>query len=260
MVRENFSSRAKKILGTRVGYHCSNPHCKCTTVGPAEKPDGTLNLGVAAHITAASPRGPRYRATLSEGERKSIQNGIWLCQRCSVLIDRDSSAYSIKLLLEWKSDAEAWARHSLEGRITPVVPTGKFEMGQFQSYCQAYASLESLRIAADNLWENRTAVNTETLTIFAAQQRGAKEEVRQRAIFFEEEHFRNLMKAFDFFDNFRVGKGHLGELLKADKEAQRTFDSAVVCEQIRENWKWKIRYDALVEKTSVEFRQHLRRG
>ncbi len=92
----------KEILAQRVGSRCSNPNCRKLTSGPQENSTKAINIGVAAHITAASPNGPRYDPRLSPEERRSIDNGIWLCQNCAKLIDNDSARYTITLLCEWK--------------------------------------------------------------------------------------------------------------------------------------------------------------
>jgi hypothetical protein len=65
-----------------------------------------LNIGVAAHLTAASPGGPRFDATLSFDERTAIGNAIWLCQNCAALIDRDTDRFTVPGLLEWRHRAE----------------------------------------------------------------------------------------------------------------------------------------------------------
>jgi hypothetical protein len=57
-----------------------------------------LILGVAAHITAASPDGPRYDQNLSSEQRKSPDNGIWLCQNCAKLVDNDGKGSITGLL------------------------------------------------------------------------------------------------------------------------------------------------------------------
>ena len=94
-----------RVLGARVGFHCSNPACVSSTSGPALSEDGTINVGVGAHIAAASPGGPRYDANMKPAERSSGANGIWLCQSCSKLIDLDENRYTVSLLHEWKRDA-----------------------------------------------------------------------------------------------------------------------------------------------------------
>ncbi len=65
-------------------------------------------MGVAAHITAASPGGPRYDSTLTPAQRKSGKNGIWLCQYCAKLIDNDAALFPKELILRWKGEAENW--------------------------------------------------------------------------------------------------------------------------------------------------------
>jgi len=104
----------------RVSYLCSNPACRQPTSGPQLNPSGTVNIGVASHITAASPGGPRFDPGLSTDERASVQNGIWLCQTCAKLIDSDLPRYSVGKLAEWKSDAEAAAARALEQRRAPA--------------------------------------------------------------------------------------------------------------------------------------------
>lgn len=119
-MRDDFSTRIKEELAKRVGFLCSNPGCRQQTCGPQTAPSGTVNIGVAAHITAASSGGPRYDSSLSAEERSSAQNGIWLCQTCAKLIDSDEAGYPIEKLREWKFDAEAAAARALEHRRAPV--------------------------------------------------------------------------------------------------------------------------------------------
>lgn len=99
---------------------CSNPGCRKPTCGPREDPAKSINIGVAAHITAASPGGVRYNSSLSEAERTSIENGIWLCQNCAKLIDNDKDRYSVSCLREWKARAEKSALESVETTTAPI--------------------------------------------------------------------------------------------------------------------------------------------
>lgn len=68
---------------------------------------------MAAHITAASERGPRFDRNLTVEERRSARNGLWLCQDCAHLIDHDELRYSTSILLGWKQFAEQNARVAL---------------------------------------------------------------------------------------------------------------------------------------------------
>jgi hypothetical protein len=106
-VRADFSQAVCRVLANRVGLHCSNPDCRAYTTGPKMASEAALNLGVAAHITAASAGGPRYAAGLSNKQRRSAANGIWLCQTCAKLIDNDESRYAVAFLEKWKLGAES---------------------------------------------------------------------------------------------------------------------------------------------------------
>lgn len=43
---------------------------------------------------------------MTPAERSSVKNGIWLCQTCSTLIDKDELKYSVVVLNDWKEKAE----------------------------------------------------------------------------------------------------------------------------------------------------------
>jgi hypothetical protein len=113
-MRDDFSTATKNDLSKRVGLRCSNPDCRRTTSGPTSQDAGNVNLGVAAHITAAASGGMRFDAAISSMDRSGINNGIWLCQNCAKLIDSDST-YSVAALQEWRSIAEAAALLELRG-------------------------------------------------------------------------------------------------------------------------------------------------
>lgn len=112
--RDDFSERTKDIMAKRVGYRCSNPQCRKLTCGPTEDPAKSSSIGVAAHICAAAPGGKRFDSKMTPEERKNIDNGIWLCQSCSKLIDSDDLRYSVDFLHNWKRIAEEIALMDLE--------------------------------------------------------------------------------------------------------------------------------------------------
>lgn len=119
-MRDEFSAALKEALAKRVGYRCSNPTCRQQTSGPTSDTIGVINVGVAAHITAAAAGGPRYDATLSVEARRSADNGIWLCQKCAKLIDSDCVRYSSEILRTWRKLAEQVALAELESRSGTV--------------------------------------------------------------------------------------------------------------------------------------------
>lgn len=118
-MRDDFTKAVKDTLSQRVGLLCSNPECMRLTIGPNSAETKSTNIGVAAHITAASPGGPRFDKNMVSIERYSISNGIWLCQSCAKLIDSDESKYTVNLLVKWKNLAESHAESQLNERQIP---------------------------------------------------------------------------------------------------------------------------------------------
>lgn len=102
--RDDFSQATKNRLAKQARYHCSNPSCRRLTSAPTSDGEKEMNIGVAAHICAAAP-GPgarRYRADMTTEQRKSHENGIWLCQDCAKAVDSADSVFSESLLQYWK--------------------------------------------------------------------------------------------------------------------------------------------------------------
>lgn len=116
MPRDEFGAAIKDALAKRVALKCSNPTCTAITSGPHSASERFVNVGVAGHITAAAPGGPRYDPLLTPEERRSIENAIWLCQTCAKLIDSDTDRYTVSVLKHWKVTAEAKALRALSGR------------------------------------------------------------------------------------------------------------------------------------------------
>ncbi len=105
-MRDDFPEKVKQSLARRVSYHCSNPKCRQLTSGPNLDETKATLIGIAAHITAASIGGPRYDKNLTQEERKSIKNGIWLCHNCSDMIDKDERRFTANKLHKWKELTE----------------------------------------------------------------------------------------------------------------------------------------------------------
>ncbi|MNQ58097.1 hypothetical protein D3C85_722860 [compost metagenome] len=105
--RDDFKAATKTALARRAAHFCSNPRCLKLTIGPHSDPTKALTSGHAAHIHAASELGPRYKASQTVVERTSIENGLWLCRECGVIVDGDEDAYEADLLRKWKIDHEA---------------------------------------------------------------------------------------------------------------------------------------------------------
>ena len=115
MARHDFTQSTKQAVAKRVAYRCSNPTCHAQTIGPHSESTRFVNIGVASHITAASPGGPRFDGRLSQAERSAGDNCIWLCQLCAKLIDSDEAQYTIKTIGGWKLATEQRTTRALVG-------------------------------------------------------------------------------------------------------------------------------------------------
>lgn len=102
--RDDFSQPTKTELAIRAAYFCSNPHCLRLTAGPRSRRERGLQTGHAAHICAASPGGARYDPNQTETERKSANNGLWLCRECGDMVDKDEEGFSVDELHAWKNN------------------------------------------------------------------------------------------------------------------------------------------------------------
>lgn len=118
--RDEFDSKIIESLAKRASYICSNPDCRSLTLYPSSNDPELYNyIGVASHITAAALNGPRYDPALTPVERKSIENGIFLCSNCATMIDKNKgTGFPIELLKQWKSDHESWVRANLNRSVT----------------------------------------------------------------------------------------------------------------------------------------------
>lgn len=114
-MRDDFTKTVKDALAARAGNHCSFPGCTNITQGPSEESKiAVSNTGMACHIASASggSGARRYDPSMSREQRKSINNGIWMCYVHGKLIDTDEEKYSIEILNQWKKisekKAEVW--------------------------------------------------------------------------------------------------------------------------------------------------------
>src|SRR4051812_40736738 len=95
--RDEFSPKVRAQLEARASSTCSL--CGELTTGPgAASPSAVARTGIAAHITAAAPRGPRYDISLTREQRRDISNGIWTCSHHGRIVDSDHEAYSVEQL------------------------------------------------------------------------------------------------------------------------------------------------------------------
>jgi len=153
-MRDYFSSKTKRLLADRVGHVCSNPDCRAPTSGPQLESDKAVVAGDAAHITAASPNGPRYNPSLTPEQRRHHNNGIWLCVSDARIVDRDKCRYTVEILCRWKVEAEEEAKRRL-AKPQDNGATGSNDVMEFSRYAK------SLIAALDTYDENSIMLGIE---------------------------------------------------------------------------------------------------
>jgi len=104
--RDDFSEKTKLQIAKRAGWRCSDPSCRRPTIGSTSDGDGEINLGTAAHICAAAPGGPRYDPNQTPEQRRSADNGIWMCRLHGTAVDANDSTFTDVLLHKWKREAQ----------------------------------------------------------------------------------------------------------------------------------------------------------
>src|SRR5712691_7809043 len=116
----DFPARTRRLIAERAGYRCSKPDCRRQTLGPGAGPRDVACIGVACHIHAAAPGGPRGTGGLTLEQLQSASNGIWLCADHARLIDTNQGiGYPAPLLRGWRQLHEAFLVHEMRGLVPP---------------------------------------------------------------------------------------------------------------------------------------------
>ncbi len=146
-MRDDFSAEVKRTVANRVNSICSNPSCRAVTSGPQIDPTKSVNVGVAAHITAASKGGARYDETYWSEVRSNTKNVIWLWQNCAKLSVTIRNEFRSKLIRDWKDSAELSASSKLGKAVTDTdASLAKFSREEIDLLCAAAENGEILLI------------------------------------------------------------------------------------------------------------------
>ena len=96
------------------------------TLKAGDEPEDIVMTGIAAHICAASKKGPRYDPDQTPEERKAIENGVFLCTTCASMIDKnDGVDFPAPLLRKWRDDHEEWVRGNFNRTADPKSDVSK---------------------------------------------------------------------------------------------------------------------------------------
>lgn len=108
--RDDFTPATKRAIERQARGHCSNPACRRLTSARTSDGLAEISIGVASHICAAAPGGPRYDTNMTPQERSAAENGIWLCDVHARAVDSKDSKFTVEELRRWKdlTNADAW--------------------------------------------------------------------------------------------------------------------------------------------------------
>lgn len=160
MARDDFSQEVKDELARRVNFRCSNPGCWAQTSGPRTDVTKSVSVGVAAHITAASPGGKRFNSNISKKERSSITNGIWLCQICAKRVDNDEENFETLLLQQWKKISEKYATEQL-GKPIPILNSAISKNMSYWELSSESNSRFGFSFVYPSLWDRQDPTNSD---------------------------------------------------------------------------------------------------
>lgn len=142
------------------------------------------------------------------------------------------------------------------------IRANRYANAQFEAYSNVWKSLQSLRLAGDDLW---VKANMETFLKFAEQMRQTLTMAREGEIFFDERDRMDLLAILDEFGMFRVGKLRLIEIrsnhdfeeFKRDLAVEEKRTLKRIVDQVKENYESKIKYETLLEKIRISFKKRL---
>ncbi len=154
--RDDFTQRTKELIAARAGYNCSIPTCLAPTSGPTSGCEGSVNVGVAAHISGAAEGGPRFNPNLTREQRQSAENGIWLCSTHGALVDRDLIFYKTELLIKYKYEAE-------ERALSQVGQPRGFSQGNLIAVNGSWRYGNDERVLVDNQLTPRSIIFDEEI-------------------------------------------------------------------------------------------------
>lgn len=164
--RDDFTQASKNRLAKQARYHCSNPSCRKLTSAPTSDGSKEMNIGVAAHICAAAPGvgARRYRADMTPDQRKSHENGIWLCQDCAKAIDSDDPIFTEAFLHSWKQKHSEDMWRSVIDKL-PFGPTMPPTVAEISARFQKAAAADLAVFRRTPKWPGSNVALTLTLKV-----------------------------------------------------------------------------------------------
>lgn len=128
-----------------------------------------------------------------------------------------------------------------------------YSQSQFELYNSLWMQLVNTRRMADELWKD---ADPQRLPSFADQISQTKYVIEMNMLLIEQDHYNQLIKLMEEFENFKVGKQTVIELRKSSVD-DILANIQDVSRMISVNRECKERYDELVSRIGESFRKQI---
>lgn len=129
--------------------------------------------------------------------------------------------------------------------------TLRYSDKQFEIYSTLWASLQNLKISADNLWEKASSKN---LVDLSKQLYITKCDIEKASLFIEDAHYSELIEIIKHFSEFEIGKKMLIDYRKVTNIDEHIIDRQIVAG----NQRLKRRYEDLILLIKSDLKQQLK--
>ncbi len=136
----------------------------------------------------------------------------------------------------------------------------RFNAKQFELYNELWNSLVDLKFSANELWES---ANKTKLQDFSKKVYNAKVTIEKTSLLIDNNHYDELLRIIQQFDNFKFGKGELIGLKSLRRKTKNEMNGIQLYDQsieeiINQNRQIKYNYDALLDKIKIKFVEKIR--
>jgi len=212
------------------------------------------------------PFGWFFRASGSNREKSPALDPTWNLSGIS-LNNSDLHAQGNITIQQFVNSLELDEKHLLfflKSIRAPEPAPKKYSLDKYKTYTEVWQKLQAVRIFGDDLWKE---ASNENLVKFAGQLRMTREKVLQGEIFFDPDHYDELLRILNRFLNYRIGKEKLIDIYdledslrnvpKSYIEEENSFIEEEINIQILRNQQYKLKYEKLLKSIGKSFRKQL---
>lgn len=116
----NVPRKQQKLVCIESGNRCAMPDCRKQLVLVGTKNDPPAYIGIIAHIKGEKPKSARYDSNMTDAERNSYENLIFICGDCHTKIDNQPNTYTAKKLYQIKKEHENFILTSTMNEIVNI--------------------------------------------------------------------------------------------------------------------------------------------